>query len=98
MQSLQQTFASNNPETIAGSNGWPALQDSHQPSSLYHVKFLQLQISVTLLSKAVHTPKHSTAASPNEPVNHKSVDYRAFKRAFQALRNQSLPLDIALIR
>jgi len=33
-----------------------------------------------------------------EPTNHKSVDYRAFKRAFQALRNQSLPLDMALIR
>ena len=35
---------------------------------------------------------------PNEPVIDKSVDYRAFKRAFQALRNQSLPLDMALIR
>jgi hypothetical protein len=29
---------------------------------------------------------------PNEPTPHKSVDYRVFKRGFQASRNQSRPL------
>ena len=32
-----------------------------------------------------------------EPANHKSVDYRAFKRGFQASRNQSQSLYMSLI-
>jgi hypothetical protein len=35
---------------------------------------------------------------PNEPTYHKSVDYRAFKRGFQASRNQSQSLYIALTK
>jgi len=34
----------------------------------------------------------------NEPTPHKSVDYRAFKRGFQASRKQSQSLHIALIK
>jgi hypothetical protein len=35
---------------------------------------------------------------PNEPTSHKSVDYRVFKRGFQASRNQSQSLYIALTK
>ena len=35
---------------------------------------------------------------PYEPTNHKSVDYRAFKRGFQASRKPSQSLHIALIK
>jgi hypothetical protein len=35
---------------------------------------------------------------PYEPTTHKSVDYRAFKRGFQASRKQSQSLHMKLIK
>jgi hypothetical protein len=44
------------------------------------------------------TVLHCGDVQSNEPTPHKSVDYKAFKRGFQASRNQSQSLYMALTK
>jgi hypothetical protein len=78
MQSPQQTFASNEAETIAGSNGWPVMQYSTNflafiTSSLCDSKY---QLPCSLKS----TTKHSIAAPPKYLENQSTLSSSSFPR------------------